>query len=125
MHKVNRGSCRSVDTEHRGIFSRLRKKAGAVFVNLTAMYDTVMHRCLTCKLLRFLPDKHMVTMIMELVRNRHFILTVGDSKQSRISKASKAVPQRSVLASHLFNIYTFDFPSAISRKLPYEDDLAL
>ena len=40
------------------------KKAGAVFVDLTAAYDTVWHRGLTCKLLRFLPDKHMVKMIM-------------------------------------------------------------
>ena len=31
-----------------------RKKAGAVFVNLTAAYDTVWYRGLTCKLLRLL-----------------------------------------------------------------------
>jgi len=30
----------------------LKKKAGAVFVDLTAAYDTVWHRVLTCKLLR-------------------------------------------------------------------------
>jgi len=33
-----------------------KKKAGAVFVDLTAAYDTVWHRALTCKLLRLLPD---------------------------------------------------------------------
>ena len=36
-----------------------KKKAGAVFVDLAAAYDTVWHRGLTCKLLRLLPDKHM------------------------------------------------------------------
>ena len=46
-----------------------KKKAGAVFVDLTAAYDTVWHRGLTWKLLRLLPDNHMVKMIMELVRN--------------------------------------------------------
>ena len=46
-----------------------KKKAGAVFVYLRAAYDSVWHRGLTCKLLRLLPDKHMVRMIMELVRN--------------------------------------------------------
>ena len=46
-----------------------KKKTGAVFVNLTAAYDTVWHHGITCKLLRFLPNKHMVQMIMELVRN--------------------------------------------------------
>ena len=36
-----------------------KRKAGAVIVDLTAAYDTVWHRGLTCKLLRLLPDKHM------------------------------------------------------------------
>ena len=43
-----------------------KKKAGAVFIDLTAAYDTVWHCGLTCKLLRLLPDKH-IKMIMELV----------------------------------------------------------
>ena len=54
-----------------------KKKAGAVFIDLTAAYDTVWHRGLTCKLLRLLPDRHMVSMIMELVRNRSFTLTTN------------------------------------------------
>ena len=40
-----------------------KKKAGAMFVNAIAAYDTVWHRGLTSKLLRLLPDKHMVQMI--------------------------------------------------------------
>ena len=83
-----------------------KKKAGAVFVNLTAAYDTVWHRGLTCKLLRLLPDKHMVRMIMELVRHRSFTLTsTGDSKQRWLRHLKNGVPQGSVLALLLFNIY--------------------
>ena len=93
--------------------------------DLTAAYDTVWHRGLTCKLLRLLPDKHMVKMIMELVRNRSFILTTGDSKQSRLRRLKNGVPQGSFLAPLLFNIYTYDLPSMISRKFAYADDLAL
>ena len=102
-----------------------KKKAGAVFIDLTAAYDTVWHRGLTCKLLRLLPDKHMVKMIMELVRNRSFILITGDSKKNRLRRLKNGVPQESVLAPLLFNIYTYDFPSMISRKFAYTDDLAL
>ena len=51
-------------------FFEAKKKASAIFVNLTAAYDIVWHRGLTCKLLRLLSNKHMVKMIMELVRNR-------------------------------------------------------
>ena len=102
-----------------------KKKAGAVFVDLTAAYDTVWHRGLTCKLLRLLSDKHMVKMIMELVRNRSFTLITGNSKQSRLRRLEIGVPQGSVLAPLLFNIYTYDLPSMISRKFAYADDLAL
>ena len=102
-----------------------KKKAGAVFMDLTAAYDTVWHRGLTCKLLRQIPDKHMVKMIMGLVRNRSFTLTTSDSKQSRLRSLKNGVPQRSVLAPLLSNIYTYDHPSMISRKFAYADDLAL
>ena len=67
----------------------------------------------------------MVKMIMELVRNRSFTLTTGDSKQSRLRRLKNGVPQGSVLAPLLFNIYTYDLPFMISRKFAYADDLAL
>ena len=79
-----------------------KKKAGAMFVDLIAAYDTAWHRGLICKLLRFLPDKLMVRMIMELVRNRSFTLTTDDSKQSRSRRLRNDLPQGSVLAPHLF-----------------------
>ena len=62
---------------------------------------------------------------MELVQNQSFILTIGDSKQSRLRRLKNGVPQGSVLAPLLFNIYTYDLPSMISRKFAYADDLAL
>ena len=102
-----------------------KKKAGAVFVDLTAAYDIVWHRGLTCKLLRLLPNRHMVKMITELVQNRSFTLTTGDSKQSRLRRPKNGVSQGLVLAPLLFNIYTYDLPSMISRKFAYADDLAL
>ena len=46
-----------------------KKKACAVFVNLTTANDTVWQHGLTCKLLRLLPNKQLVRMIMELVLN--------------------------------------------------------
>ena len=49
-----------------------KKKAGAVFIDLTAAYDTVWHRSLICKLLQLLPDRHMVHMIMKMVGNGSF-----------------------------------------------------
>ena len=102
-----------------------KKKACAVFVDLTAAYDTVWHRGPTCKLPRLLPDKHTVRMMMELVRNRRFTLTIGDSKQSRLRPLRNGLPQRSVLDPFLLNIYTYNLPSMTSQKYAYADDLAL
>ena len=92
---------------------------------LSICNDTVWHRGLTCKLLRLLPDKHIVQIIMEIVHNRSFTLTTGDSKQSRLRCLRNGVPQRSVLAPLLFNIYTCDLPSMTSQKNAYTDDSAL
>ena len=78
-----------------------KKKAGAMFTNLTAAYNTVWHRGLICKLLRLFPDKHMVKMIMELVRNRSFTLTTGDSKQSRLRRLKMNIKKYMVM---LFDI---------------------
>ena len=92
-----------------------QKKGRAVFVDLTAAYDTVWYRDLTCKLLELPPDKHIVRIIMKFVRNQSFTLTTGDSKQSRLQR-SVCISHGSVLAPFLFNIYTYDLPSMISKK---------
>ena len=104
-------------------FFEEKKKTGAVFVDLTAAYDTVWHRGLTCKLLRLLLDKHIVRMIVELVRNRSFTLTTGDSKQSKQRRLKHDVPQGLVLAPLFFNNYMYNLPFTISRKFAYTGNL--
>ena len=84
-----------------------------------------MARGLTCKLLRLLPDRHMVHMIMEMVGNHSFILTTGNGKWSRLRRLKNGIQQGSVLAPLLFNIYTSGVPATISRKYAYDDDLAI
>ena len=60
-----------------------------MFVDLIAAYDTVWHRGLTCKLLRLLPDRDMVHMIMEMVSNRSFTLTTGNVKRALVHEKRK------------------------------------
>jgi len=92
------------------------KKAGAVFVDLTAACNTVWHRGLTCKLLQLLRDRHMVHMIVEMVSNRSFTLSNGNSKRSRLRRLTNGFSQGSVLAPLLFNIYISYLPNTVSRK---------
>ena len=51
-----------------------KEKACAVFVDLTAAYDTIWHRGLALKLLQTIPSKHMVKLIMQMMTNRSFTL---------------------------------------------------
>ena len=67
----------------------------------------------------------MVTMIMELVENQSFTHTIGDSKQSMLRRLENGVPQKSVLAFLLFNIYMYYLPSTVSINIAYADELAL
>ena len=94
-------------------------------MDLTAAYDTAWHRGLACKLLRLIPDRHLVRMIMELVQNRSFTLTTGNRQQSRLRRLKNGVPLGSVLVPLLFYIYVSDLPPTTSSKFAYADDLAL
>ena len=96
-----------------------------MFVDLTAAYDTIWHRGLTCKLLRLLPDRHMVHMIMEVIGNRSFTHTTGNGQRSRLRRLKNGVPQGSILEPLLFNMYTSDLLTTIYRKYAYADDLAI
>ena len=79
----------------------------------------------TCKLLRILPNRHIVSFIMELVRNRSFTLTPSNGAQSRIRSLKNGVPQGSVLAPLLFNINTHDLLVTVARTFVYADNLAI
>ena len=72
------------------------RKAGAVFVDLTAIYETIWHRSLTCKLLHLLSDKYIVKMIMENVTNCSFTLTTGSGTCSRLRCLKNGGPQVSI-----------------------------
>ena len=101
------------------------EKAGVVFLDLTAAYDTVWHRGLHLKLLRIIPDRHMVGFIMEMLSNRSFVVHTSDGQRSRLRKMKNGVSQGSVLSPMLFNIYISDLPETTSREYGYADDLAI
>ena len=98
---------------------------GAVFLDLTAAYDTVWHQGLRLKLQRMISNVHLTDFIMELLYTRSFVLFTSDGQRSRPHRLKNGVAQGSVLAPTLYNIYTSDFPDTSSTRYMYADDVAL
>ena len=106
------------------VLRMLSMLCGAVFIDLSAAYDTVWHRGLKLKLNNVIPDKSLVNFIMTMIASCSFIMHVGtDRSKQRFLK--NGVPQGSVLAPLLFNLYTSDLPKTQSKKYIYADDIAL
>ena len=103
----------------------LGKITGTVFVDLTAAYDTVNHRLLLLKVAKVIRNRNTILIIQSLLSNRLFFVEM-DGKRSRWRKQKNGLPQGSVLAPILFNIYTNDQPQFRDiRRFIYADDLCL
>ena len=98
-------------------------KTGVFFLDLTAAYDTVWHKGLLVKLSKVLPCWS-VSVIELLSEQRRFRVHMGDMISSwRVQK--NGLPQGSVIAPTLFNLYINDLPATTCRKLIYADDICL
>ena len=102
-----------------------KEKFGSVFIDLTAAYDTVWHRGLYRKLLKTLPDVKLVKFIMLLIQDRTFVLETSNGQRSKRRRLRNGLPQGSVLAPTLFNIYTADMPVGECSQYTYADDTAI
>ena len=98
-------------------------KTGAVFLDLTAAYDTMWHTGLLYKLSKNMP--HWFVRLIELfLRDRHFRVHIGDDTSAWRTQLN-GLPQCSVLSPMLFNLYTNDLTVTGSRKFIYADDICL
>ena len=98
---------------------------GIVLVDHSAAYDTVNHRRLLEKVYTITRDYRLMCMIRTLLENSRFLMDLG-GKISRWRSQRNGLPQRSVLAPLLFNVYTNDQPIHLgTRSFVYADDLAV
>lgn len=101
------------------------KVTGVAFVDLSAAYDTVNHQLLFAKVHTLIKNSSLTRFIATLLQNRrYFVDFQGQRSRWRLQK--NGLPQGSVLAPLLFNIYTNDQPiTPNTRSFLYADDLAL
>jgi len=101
-----------------------QKKAGAVFLDLSAAYDMVWKRGLLLKLAKIIKCKAMIKLLENLISNRKFSVSLN-SKVSGYKTLQNGLPQGSVLSPILFNKFTADIAFTCSRKFIYADDAVL
>ena len=102
-----------------------RLVTGAVFVDLSAAYDTMNHHILMTKIYQMTDDKAMTTLLGTLLKNRMFYVA-RNQKKSQWWQQQSGLPQGSILAPLLYNIYTNDQPTdKRTSRFIYADDLCV
>lgn len=98
---------------------------GVALVDLTAAYDTINHKILLAKTYNTMMDYNLMKIVESLLCNRRYYVML-DGKKSRWRAQNNGLPQGSVLAPSLFNIYTNDQPIyPYAKHFVYADDLGI
>jgi len=100
-------------------------KTAAVFIDLTAAYDTVWREGLLLKFSKIIPCSKLNKLLNTVLINRIIRVHIKDS-QSSWRNINNGLPQGFILAPILFNLHIYDIPeNLLSHRFQYADDTAL
>jgi len=89
-------------TNHIEAGFEMKKKTGAAFIDLSAAYNTVWQQGL--KLAQIIKCKKILRILARMTGMRRFYVCLGDDT-SKTFTLKNGVPQGSVIAPTLFNVY--------------------
>ncbi|GFV58687.1 RNA-directed DNA polymerase from mobile element jockey [Trichonephila clavipes] len=102
-----------------------RKSTGVVSLDIQKAFDRVWHTGLLYKLIKINTPPHLIKVISSYLSNRNFSVRVNNI-QSTNRPVQCGVPQGSLLALALFNIYTNDIPRTSQTTIcMYADDTSI
>ena len=110
---------------HNDVTCNLRGKicTVAIALDIEKAFDSVYHNGILYKLINLGVDPFLVKIFCSYFTNRRFGVQINNST-SELGQVKSGVPQGSILAPFLFNIFLHDFPhqSRFSKAILYADD---
>jgi hypothetical protein len=97
-------------------------KTGTIFIDLTAAYDTVWRDELMLKFMRVVSCSKISRLLNNMLSNRYLQVILGD-KSSRWRRLNNGLPQGSVLAPILFNLYMSHIPITVAKQFQYAGNI--
>lgn len=103
----------------------MRDSTGAVFLDVATAFDAVWHSGLLLKMAKFEINPAVIKIVASYLEGRQFRVKYG-GERSTWKPIAAGVPQGSLLAPDLFNVFTADIPSPPGVELAlYADDTAI
>lgn len=111
----------------KNVRTKLREgqSTGMITLDIEKAFDRVWHKGLLFKMIKLEFPHHLIKTIASFLSNRTFRVAIGTNKSDEFP-VPYGVPQGSVLAPSLYNLYTSDIPKIVDCQYSiFADDTAL
>jgi len=102
-----------------------KKPTGACAIDTEKAFDSVWTNGLIYKLKGLDFPPHIINIIDSMLSDRKFVIAMGQTITERIFKMKNGLPQGTITAPTLYNIFTHDILLGIDNALAFADDIII